>query len=52
MSEDAVKKLQAEAAADYAKHNSAETKAEAVIQSGLARMHGNEAAGTASGARQ
>lgn len=44
---DAVKKLQAEAAADYAKHNSAATRAEAVIQRGMAQIHGQEAAGNA-----
>lgn len=49
---DAVKKLQEQAAQDYAKHNSAANQAEARIQSGLARMHGNEAASTPRGAKQ
>lgn len=41
---DKVKDLQALAAKDYKQHNSPERQAEARIQSGLARIHGHEAA--------
>ncbi|MEU6284981.1 hypothetical protein [Streptomyces sp. NPDC047028] len=45
---DTVKDLQAQAAKDYAQHNSPERQAEARNQSAFARIHGNEAAGSAS----
>ncbi|MFE2749622.1 hypothetical protein ACFXKX_35780 [Streptomyces scopuliridis] len=44
---DAVKKMQAQAANDYRRHQDPNTAAEARNQSALARTHGNEAGGTA-----
>lgn len=49
---DEVKKLQAQAAADYAQHNSPESKAEARNQLALARIHGHEAAGAPRGGKR
>ncbi|MFM9735201.1 hypothetical protein [Streptomyces niveiscabiei] len=49
MSEPTVEQLLADAARDYAEHNTPERQAEARIQLGLARIHGNEAASTPRG---
>ncbi|WP_018570108.1 hypothetical protein [Streptomyces sp. PsTaAH-124] len=52
MGSEEVKNLQAQAAEDYARHNSPEQQAEARIQSGLARIHAHEAASTPRGKKQ
>ncbi|MEU0743990.1 hypothetical protein [Streptomyces sp. NPDC006134] len=48
---DTVKDLQAQAARDYAQHNTPERQAEARIQNGLARIHGHEAASAPRGTK-
>ncbi|WP_329021087.1 hypothetical protein [Streptomyces sp. NBC_01601] len=46
-----VQQLQAQAAADYKKHNSAETAAAYRLARGQAQTNGNAAAGTPRGSR-
>ncbi|MER7069328.1 hypothetical protein ACFW6R_29580 [Streptomyces albidoflavus] len=43
---DTVKDLLEQAARDYAQHHSPERQAEARMQSGFTRIHGNEAGGS------